>query len=109
MPIQSSLTTEMRELYDTESSRLQNDFFATKNGLGYVRQRMAVVLSIAQRFLEQSFPSEHARDSGAVVLATGDFGRQSLFPLSDVDLLFLFASPDLAARKRSRSSVSRNR
>jgi len=98
MPIQSPLTGELRELYDTESSRLQNDFSATKNGLRFLQQRTALVQSIARRLLEQSFPSENAGTSGTVVLATGDFGRQTLFPLSDIDLLFLFASENIAVR-----------
>jgi [protein-PII] uridylyltransferase len=98
MPIQSPLTSELRELYDSESSRLQNDFSATKNGLRFLQQRTALVQSIARRLLEQSFPPESASPSGTVVLATGDFGRQTLFPLSDIDLLYLFAAEDTAGR-----------
>ena len=96
MPIQSPLTSELRELYDAESLRLQTEYSSAKNGLKFLRERAALVQSIARRILEQSFPSEGAGISGTVVLATGDFGRQTLFPLSDIDLLFLFAAEDLA-------------
>ena len=35
MPTQSPLSSELKELYDAESSRLQQDFSATKDGLSY--------------------------------------------------------------------------
>ncbi len=42
----------------------------------------------------KSFLLENAGPSRVVLVAVGDFGRQSLFPYSDIDLLFLLAPQD---------------
>jgi len=93
MPIQSPLSSELKELYDAESSRLQRDFSANKDGSSYLRARSALVESIVLRLAEQFLaPEKHSR--GIALVALGDFGRTSLFPYSDVELLCLFGSQE---------------
>jgi [protein-PII] uridylyltransferase len=92
MPTQSPLSSELKELYDAESSRLLRDFYAAKDGSSYLRSRSALVESIVLRFAEQFLPFHKAAVPGVAVVALGDFGRTSLFPYSDVDLLFLFGT-----------------
>jgi [protein-PII] uridylyltransferase len=97
-PPQSPLGGELKELYVAESSRLQHDFSSTKNGLSYLRERTALVESVALRLAPPFISSDHPENSGIVLVPVGDFGRRSLFPYSDIDLLFLLAAQDGADR-----------
>jgi [protein-PII] uridylyltransferase len=98
MPTQSPLSSKLRDLYDSESSRLQQQFSATKDGLGFLKQRSGLVESIALRLWDQFLSPEKVGPSGFVLVALGDFGMGSLFPYSDVDLLFLHAAEDTAEK-----------
>src|SRR5579862_4358221 len=93
-PPQSPLGGELKELYDAESSRLQHDFSSTKNGLNYLRERSVLVESVVLRLAAPFLCSETPGTSGIVLVAIGDFGRRSLFPYSDIDLLFLPAAQE---------------
>jgi len=104
MPTRSPLSAELRDLYEAESSRLQNGFYTSKDGLNFARQRTALAQSIVLRLLEQILPAE-TKGSGMAVVATGDFGRQILFPLSEIDLLFLFAEE--GASEKSKDAIPR--
>jgi len=96
MPTPPPLTSELKDLYDGESLRLQREFLATRDGLNYLRGRSALVDSIVLRLAGPDLSSEQASEQAlipdAALIAVGDFGRQSLFPTSDVDLLFIFAT-----------------
>ncbi len=105
MPTQSPLSSELKELYDAESSRLQRDFAATKDGSSFLRSRSALVESIALRLAEQSLASENISIPGVALVALGDFGRTSLFPYSDVDLLFLFSAEE--TQNKFREAIQR--
>jgi [protein-PII] uridylyltransferase len=96
MATQSPLGSELKELYDAESSRLQHDFSTTKNGLSYLRHRSALVDSVVLRLVAPFLSPEKSGSPGIVLVALGDFGRRSLFPYSDIDLLFLLAAQDTA-------------
>ena len=98
MPTQSPLSSELKELYDAESLRLLRDFSAAKDGRSYLRSRSALVESIVLRLAEQFLPSGPESGSGVALVALGDFGCSALFPYSDVDLLFLFSSPEAQGR-----------
>jgi [protein-PII] uridylyltransferase len=100
MPTRPPLRSELRDLYDAESSRLQQQFSASKDGLGYLKQRSALVESIALRLWEQFVSPEKRGPSGFALAALGDFGMNSLFPFSDVDVLFLCAAEDTAEKFR---------
>src|ERR1700736_3057590 len=105
MPIQSPLSSELRELYDAESSRLQRDFSATKDGLSFLRSRSALVESIVLRLADRFVASEKVSIPGLALVALGDFGRTSLFPYSDVDVLFLSGTQDI--QKKFSEAVQR--
>jgi [protein-PII] uridylyltransferase len=98
MPTRSSLRSELRDLYAEESSRIQQQFAASKDGLDFLRQRSALVESITLRFWEQIISPEMSGPSGLVLIALGDFGMGSLFPYSEVDLLFLHSAEDAAEK-----------
>ncbi len=105
MPTQSPLSSELKELYDAESSRLQRDFAATEDGSSFLRSRSALVESIALRLAEQFLVSENKTIPGFALIALGDFGRTSLFPYSDVDLLFLFSAEE--TQNKFREAIQR--
>ncbi len=94
MPTPSPLSSDLRDLYGTESSRFQQQFSATKDGLGFLQQRSALVESIALRLWRQFVSAEKGGPSRLVLVALGDFGRRSLFPYSEIDLLLLHAAED---------------
>src|SRR3981081_4075922 len=100
MPTQSPPSNDLRDLYASESSRFQRQFSAAKDGLGFLQQRSALVESIALRLWEQFVSPEKGGPSGLVLIALGDFGMSSLFPFSDVDVLFLCAAEDTAEKSK---------
>jgi [protein-PII] uridylyltransferase len=98
MSTPSPLGSKLREQYEAESARLQNDFSTTKDGLNFLRQRSALVDSIARRLWTQWAVSTGFETSQIVFAAAGDYGRQTLFPYSGVDLVFLAATDDVAKK-----------
>lgn len=90
MSTAATLRMELRELYLTESARIQQDFAATGNGSEAIVRRTALVEQVLQRLWgEIIVPAGGARNFALIAL--GGFGRKSLFPHSDVDILFLHA------------------
>src|ERR1700730_13398030 len=105
MPTQSPLSSELREHYEAESARLQDDFSKTKDGLKYLRERSELVDSLARRLWAQFADSLGLEPSRIVFAAVGDFGRQNLFPYSDVDIVFLAAAGE--ASEKFRDAIQR--
>src|SRR6266851_2335130 len=98
MPTESTPVSELKERFDTESSRLQQEFTASKDGLKYSRQRSALVDSIGRRLWTQIAVSAGPESPRIVFGAVGDFGRQTLFPYSDVDIVFLAETGEVAEK-----------
>jgi [protein-PII] uridylyltransferase len=98
MPTQSPLVSELKERFDAESSRLQEEFSTANDGLKYLQGRSALVDSIARRLWTQFGVSTGPHPSRMIFAAVGDYGRQTLFPYSDVDLIFLAASGESAEK-----------
>src|SRR4029077_7562268 len=96
MPTHSTLVSELKERFDAESSRLREEFCAAKDGLKYLQERSALVDSMARRLWAQFVVSAGLEPSQIVFAAVGDFGRQTLFPYSDVDIIFLAATREAA-------------
>ena len=89
-----TLSSELRELYATESSRIQRDFSASGDGRAAVLARTALVESIARRLWSELICPESNGPHNFALVALGGFGRRWLFPYSDIDLLFLHAGGD---------------
>jgi [protein-PII] uridylyltransferase len=98
MSTQSPLVSELKERFDAESSRLQEEFSAAKDGLKYLQEKSALVDSIARRFWAQFVGSTGLQPSRMIFAALGDYGRQTLFPYSDVDLIFLAGTGEAAEK-----------
>jgi [protein-PII] uridylyltransferase len=96
MPTQSPLSSELREHYQAESTRLNDEFSAKPDGLKYLNDRSSLVDSIARRYWSELVTSAGLLSSGILFAAVGDFGRQTLFPYSEIDLICLSGARETA-------------
>src|SRR5689334_7819452 len=88
MSTAATLRTELRDLYLTESARIQREFAAGGSGSTAIAQRTEVVEKILLRLWDELVSASDEAKNFALV-ALGGFGRRALFPHSDVDILFL--------------------
>ncbi|MFI5088586.1 MAG: [protein-PII] uridylyltransferase [Terriglobales bacterium] len=79
----------LRDLYLSESGQIRARFQQSGDGLAAVRERAALVDSIAQQLYAAFIAPEPGGPERFCLAALGGFGRKVLFPGSDVDLLFL--------------------
>jgi [protein-PII] uridylyltransferase len=91
MPLRLSLASELRTLYEGESARIQQQFGATGDGRAALLGRTALVESIVIRLWKELIAPEVEGPFHLALVALGGFGRRSLFPHSDIDLLYLHA------------------
>jgi [protein-PII] uridylyltransferase len=94
-----SISTELRSTYAATLAKIQEEFTITGSGRNAVLRRSQLLDSIVVR-LWREFAGSDADQGGEVALvAIGGYGREILFPYSDIDLLFLFrAEPDKQMR-----------
>ncbi len=94
--------TDLLSFHAQSMERINSAFFEHGDGIAATRERSSAVDQIVSGLFERYWP-ESERE-GCAVLAVGGYGRQELFPYSDVDLLFLFDKE--AAAKRSQEPLS---
>ena len=82
--------SNLRDLYLSETGQIRERFKESGDGLAAVRQRAALVDSIARQLYAAFVTPDLTGPERFCLAALGGFGRQVLFPGSDVDLLFLF-------------------
>jgi [protein-PII] uridylyltransferase len=102
MTMAPSLSSELRDLYSEESTRIRQEFFATGDGRAAIAQRTTLVESVVLRLWKDIISSDEAGPKNFALAAIGGFGRRWLFPHSDVDVLFLHADSDVEAEYRDR-------
>jgi [protein-PII] uridylyltransferase len=83
------LAKDLRDFYAAESARVRSEFQARRDGPSAVGGRTALVDSVAHRLWKELISANLAGPSGFALLALGGYGRQWLFPYSDIDILFL--------------------
>jgi len=76
----------LRNFYADECGRIHNAFEVSGDGVAAARQRAKLVDHILRESWYQLFRSS---SKGFAAVAIGGFGRKTLLPHSDVDLLFL--------------------
>ena len=89
-----------QDAYQTESERIRKRFEQSYNGQAAIRERSNLIDSLISDLWNQ-FSTDSAADRACVV-ALGGYGRRTLFPFSDVDLLFLH---DSALREHTEKRV----
>lgn len=101
MPASSSstvLTDMLRGEYQAASEELRKSFGAQHDGAALVKRRSGIVDKLIERlWLEHIGPDEFG-PAGLTVVAIGGYGRQQLFPYSDIDLLFVCAEASIEAK-----------
>src|SRR5581483_11010479 len=85
----AEFSTALRNFYAEECARIREAFEVSGDGLTAVRQRTALVDHILKESWYQLFRTS---SKGFAAVAVGGFGRKTLLPHSDVDLLFLAES-----------------
>lgn len=78
-------------MYAHESSQIRAAFQRTLDGAETVRRRAALVDSVIAGLWEKHVHPSTAGPKWFCVAARGGYGHGTLFPCSDIDLLFLFA------------------
>jgi len=81
-----SLNNQLRDFYCEGLKRIQEQFARDGDGRAAIAQRTALVEELILRLWNELFSGDV---SELAIVAIGGFGRGSLFPYSDIDLLFL--------------------
>ena len=89
---------DIKERYARESEQLRLTYERTGDGTAAIRRRTTMVDSIVTELWKRASGQEMM--TGVSVLALGGYGRKDLFPCSDVDVLFAFASDEVEKRGR---------
>jgi len=92
-----------QDAYQKESEGIRERFERSHDGLAAVRERSDLIDSLICELWGQS---SAAGVGGVCVVALGGYGRRSLFPFSDVDVLFLHESALSDSAQQTISSVS---
>src|ERR1700682_857448 len=96
-----SFTTQ--DLFRTGSEKIRARFEESRDGQAAVRARSDLIDKLTTQLWDSDLESIKGMEEVCVV-ALGGYGGQTLFPCSDVDLLFLSASsPSEHAQKQIRS------
>ncbi len=94
----SSRSLSLRDLYARDSARVRKAFEATADGMAAAGQRSKLVDEIVVRLWQDCVSTNGAAPRGFCLAARGGYGRYTLLPHSDVDLLFLSDSETLLNR-----------
>jgi [protein-PII] uridylyltransferase len=95
---------DLRSFYAKETLALEQSFARTGDGVATIRRRSSMVDTLVKRLLLLASPEKAPGDTMAVI-AVGGYGRKELFPYSDVDILYLFAT---SAAEEAHKELVRN-
>lgn len=91
MSTAATLRSELRDLYLSESARIQQEFMSSGDGSRAIAARTELVEKVLRRLWGEVIGSGDEGPKNFALIALGGFGRRALFPHSDVDILFLHA------------------
>src|SRR5260370_15537833 len=90
-----SRTSTLQELYAEESAKIREHFEASGDGKAAIRDRSSLIDSVVIQLCKEVTAAGNPL-GGFCIAAMGGYGRRSLFPYSDIDLLFLYEREDQA-------------
>ncbi len=97
-----------RESYQAETSKIRQKFETTGDGRAAIGGRAALVDSIVAQLYRDLVSSDLGGPEAFCLVALGGYGRQALFPHSDVDILFLSEDRDAeTSHEEAVSGISR--
>jgi len=76
----------VRDFYAGESAKIQRDFASSSNGRKATEDRARLMDRIIVELFQEHFTNSPGR---VCLVALGGYGRRTLFPYSDIDLLVL--------------------
>src|SRR5512140_1922361 len=79
----------MKQTYELEIGRLRESFETTSDGRANARGRSGAVDKLVTSLWQKHLSDIPGEPAGIAVAAIGGYGRGTLFPFSDIDLLFL--------------------
>lgn len=101
--------SSLAEFYASESTNLKQAFEASGDGVAFIRARAGLVDQVIARLYGSLLSARLEEPSNFCLLAVGGFGRQELFPFSDVDLLFLaYDGPTLHLYREAVAAITKN-
>jgi [protein-PII] uridylyltransferase len=96
------------DYYTGEFLKLRREFEAQGNPRAVLTGRSHLINGIVTRLFEERLSPQPSAPENFCVAALGGYGRQELFPHSDLDLLFLFSNQRLAdAHREGVAAVTR--
>ena len=85
----TALLSTIEAFYTSEFSQIRQAFDTSGDGAACLRERAHLADSVVAQLYKALFSANLYGPAGFCVAAVGGYGRQELFPFSDVDLLFL--------------------
>ena len=96
MPTQFSLSNELRDHYHAESARLQQEFSSGADGLKYLRDKSALLDSVAGAVWTQLLGAAGLENTSLLLAGVDDLGRQTVFPYSELNFLAIATPAETA-------------
>jgi [protein-PII] uridylyltransferase len=100
----TSPTSSLASRYAAESAKVREKFENTGDGRAAAIERTAFIDAVLVQLHDDHLTPGPAQGLEYCLVALGGYGRQELFPHSDIDLLFL--APDEATRDARREAVA---
>jgi [protein-PII] uridylyltransferase len=95
-----------RQQYLDSMTTLRTNFLArAATGTAFIRARARAADSLVRALWQDAEATDERLRSGIAVIAVGGYGRQELFPASDLDLLFVVE--DAAKEKSAKDPIKR--
>ena len=88
MPV-SGLKMALPDFYAAESGRIRKSFEASGDGPAAAAERSGLVDRLVREIYQATISAQPEAPDHLCLVALGGYGREELFPYSDIDLLFL--------------------
>ncbi len=86
----SALVSSSADFYTAEFSNIRQRFETASDGRSAARERSALVDTVIGQLYQDRISAGLSGPANFCLVALAGYGRQELFPYSDIDLLFLF-------------------